>query len=117
MNKYFKRAEFACKCGCGYSTVDYELLNVLTDIRIHFDSAVTITSGCRCKKHNTEIRNSASNSRHLYGIAADFKVKTIKADTVVEYLIKKYPDSYGIGRYIGWTHIDVRTGIGRWSNK
>ncbi|EAS4214514.1 serine/threonine protein kinase, partial [Salmonella enterica] len=25
ISKYFKRSEFACKCGCGQDTVDAEL--------------------------------------------------------------------------------------------
>ncbi|WP_459594920.1 D-Ala-D-Ala carboxypeptidase family metallohydrolase, partial [Enterobacter hormaechei] len=51
LNQYFKRSEFACRCGCGTSTVDAELLQVITDVREKF-GPVVINSGHRCVKHN-----------------------------------------------------------------
>lgn len=64
LNKYFKRREFACRCGCGTSTVDAELLQVVTDVREHFGSPVVITSGHRCAKHNANV-GGAKSSMHL----------------------------------------------------
>jgi len=29
---YFKRGEFVCSCGCGFDTVDVDLLPVLIDL-------------------------------------------------------------------------------------
>lgn len=113
LNKYFKRREFACKCGCGTSTVDAELLKVITEVREHFEAPTSITSGHRCAKHNANV-GGAKNSVHMTGKAADIKVSGIHPSVVADYLEKKYPSQYGIGRYASFTHIDVRDGKSRW---
>lgn len=113
LNKYFKRREFACKCGCGTSTVDAELLQVITDVREHFGRPVIINSGHRCFKHNANV-GGARNSQHLTGKAADIRVAEFAPRTVAAYLEEKYPDKYGIGRYHNFVHIDVRDGKARW---
>lgn len=111
--KYFKRTEFLCGCGCGFGTVDYELAEVLDDVREHFDSAVFVTSGCRCAAHNRRV-GGAPDSEHLRGTAADIKVDGVPAATVYDYLSTKYPGRYGLGRYPTWTHVDVRLRAARW---
>lgn len=113
LNKYFKRKEFACRCGCGTSTVDAELLQVVTDVREHFGVPVVITSGHRCAKHNANV-GGAKNSMHLTGKAADIKVQGVIPYRVWSYLTARYPNKYGIGSYPNFTHIDVRDGCARW---
>lgn len=113
LNKYFKRSEFACRCGCGTSTVDAELLQVITDVREHFGSPVVINSGHRCAKHNSSV-GGAKNSVHLTGKAADIRVIGMSPGNVRRYLENTYPDKYGIGGYATFTHIDVRDGKARW---
>lgn len=109
LSKHFKRSEFACHCGCGYDTVDAELLQVLQELREHFNQPINIVSGARCKIHNALV-GGATNSQHLYAKAADIKVNSIEPSAVADYLESKYPNCYGIGRYVSWTHIDVRSG-------
>ncbi len=116
MNQYFKRAEFACKCGCGADTVDAELLRIVTDVREYFEESVIIRSGMRCPRHNGEIGGSR-HSQHLLGKAADITVENVHADVVADYLQQTYPEQYGIGRYNGRTHIDVRLTPARWDNR
>ncbi|MGL6084735.1 MAG: D-Ala-D-Ala carboxypeptidase family metallohydrolase [Enterobacterales bacterium] len=113
LNQYFKRKEFACKCGCGTSTVDAELLKVITDVREYFKRPVIITSGHRCSKHNANV-GGAKASIHMTGKAADIKVSEFAPRTVADYLEEKYPGKYGIGRYGNFTHIDVRDTKSRW---
>lgn len=114
MNKYFKRSEFACKCGCGTDTVDAELLAVLTDVREHFGAPVIINSAHRCLKHNVSV-GGAKGSVHLTGKAADIRVKGVPVDAVWKYLTTKYEGKYGIGRYPTFTHVDVRSTKARWN--
>ena len=114
LNKYFKRSEFACRCGCGTSTVDAELLQVVTDVREHFGIPVIVNSGHRCAKHNANV-GGAKNSVHMTGKAADIRVKGLAPSQVAFYLEQKYPNKYGIGRYANFTHIDVRDGKARWN--
>lgn len=118
----FKASEFYCHCAykdCNAKDdelIDPSLVMVLQDVREHFGKPIQITSGLRCRQHN-KVVGGAVSSRHVPeygGYAADFKVKGINADDVAEYLEKKYPTKYGIGRYRGRTHLDTRQTKGRW---
>lgn len=110
----FSRKEFRCKCGvCDQVAVDYELLAVLEDLRAHFSSPVTITSGNRCPTHNRR-EGGSEGSKHLLSIASDIRVKGISAKRVYEYLDGAYPNKYGMGLYPSWVHIDVRPERARW---
>jgi hypothetical protein len=109
--KYFKRSEFACKCGkCGGFPAEpsLELARVLDKLREHFGNPAHINSGVRCKAHNKAV-GGASNSQHLYGTAAD--IATIEGTTPAEmyaYAEKLLPNTGGIGIYNWGIHIDVR---------
>jgi len=113
VSKHFKRREFACKCGCGFSTVDGELLLVLESIRSYFNEPVTINSACRCPMHNAN-EGGRPNSAHLMGIAADIVVKNVSPERVESFLMEMYPDRYGRKGYNTFTHIDVREPFAHW---
>lgn len=116
--KYFKRSEFKCKCGkyCnGFPEEPSEkLVKLLDQIRGHFNAPVTITSGVRCKTHNTNV-GGASSSQHLKGTAADIKVKGVQPEDVAAYAETLLPGTGGIGRYGTFTHVDVRSSKSRWN--
>lgn len=111
--KYFKRSEFACNCGCGFSTVDYELAEVLDELREHFGQPITITSGCRCPSWNKKV-GGEPKSKHMEGIAVDIQVRNINPNIVYSWLNSKYPNTYGLGLYSTWVHVDVREEKARW---
>lgn len=106
ISPHFKRPEFACKCGCGFDTVDTVLLEALEAIRSHFASPVIITSACRCIAHNAAVGGSPS-SQHLLARAADIYVKEIEPKEVADYAERL---GLSIGRYDAFTHIDSRSG-------
>ena len=106
-SEYFDRSEFACTCGCGFDTVDYELLRCLEYIREHFDKPVIVDSGCRCPAYNSRIPNSSPNSQHLLGRAADIRVAGIEPSLVQE--LAEQMEVGGLGKYNTFTHIDTRT--------
>lgn len=112
LSRHFSRIEFVCRCGCGMDTVDSELIAVLELIRERF-GPVHIISGNRCKEHNKAV-GGADDSQHLYSKAADILSKGHKPKEVVEWLDKQFPDTYGIGEYDTWVHVDVRKERGRW---
>lgn len=112
--KYFKRKEFACKCGCGFDTVDYKLLEIVENVRAHFNKPTTITSGCRCEKHNKSV-GGASGSFHTIGKACDLKVKDTDPLEVYKFIDNKYPNTFGLGLYNSWVHVDSRTNKARWN--
>lgn len=107
LNKYFKRSEFACKCGCGFDTVDFDLLNIVTTIRTNFNKPTFITSGCRCVHHNLAI-GGATNSFHLEAKASDIRVKDIEPIEIYDFLCSEFPNKYGFILYSNWVHIDSR---------
>ncbi len=111
MNRFFQRSEFACRCGCGYDTVDAELLKRLTIIRQRF-GPVTINSGCRCVTHN-EREGGSPKSQHLLGRAADIKVTGVSPREIYEF----YDEAFSTGgahAYETFTHVDTRNHRARW---
>lgn len=115
LSAHFARSEFACSCGCGYNTVDTELLTMLEIVRQHFDAPVTITSACRCPTRNAEV-GGAENSQHLIGRAADIQISGIEPREVADYIDNMWPDTYGLGRYGVFTHLDSRVPRARWGS-
>ena len=115
LSKNFSDVEFECQCGCGTGRVTEDLVRVLQEVRNHFGKSVTITSGIRCVSHNKNV-GGASKSKHIKGIAADFKIKGIKPQVVYEWICDKYPESFGIGLYSRWVHLDVRKVKARWGS-
>lgn len=113
LSQHFSRSEFACQCGCGFDTVDIQLLEALENVREYFKAPVTITSGCRCESHNYKI-GGASDSQHTKGRAADFKVQGKTPQEVHDFLCRMYPDRFGIGLYDSWVHFDSRSQKARW---
>ena len=117
ISQHFARSEFACQCGtCPQSkdpTVDVTLIQILEELRRHFDTPITVTSGVRCKSHNSASGGSVF-SKHLEGKASDVLLKGVTPDRVYKYLFERYPDSYGFGKYETFTHIDSRSLKARW---
>ena len=120
LTRSFSRWEFACKCGCGFDTVDTVLLSILQHLRDHWAKPIAISSGCRCPKYNAskEVKGY-KNSQHKRGRAADFTVKDVLPKTVQKYLIHildSVDEGNGIGSYDKFTHIDTRSGKkARWT--
>ena len=114
VSEHFKVQEFAQKdYRCDRILIDTELVEVLEDVRTYFNNPVIITSGYRTPEYNKKV-GGVKNSQHTKGTAADIKVKTVQAKAVQNYLSKKYPNKYGIGRYNNFTHIGVREKKARW---
>lgn len=115
ISEHFSRSEFSCRCNCGFDTVDAELLNVLEEIRSHFNAPVKITSGCRCEAYNKTV-GGKKYSQHLFGRAADIQVEYKGPIFVAEYAEYVMPNTGGIGRYTTFTHLDTRSGKARWGS-
>lgn len=105
------RSEFACKCGCGFDTVDHALAELLQVVRDHFRKPVRITSGCRCEEWNRQ-QGGKPRSQHLIGRAADFTVDGVTSSEVHAFLAM-HMDAGGLKNYGGWVHVDTRSGYWR----
>lgn len=111
----FKVREFACSDGSDVIFVSEGLVAVLQQIRSHFKAPVTITSGYRTVAYNSKLKNASPNSQHLYGLAADIKVKGVAPAKVAAYAETLLPKSGGIGIYDTFVHVDVRKTRSRWN--
>lgn len=109
--KYFKRSEFACKCGgkyCnGYPAEPKEkLIMVAENVREHFGKPMPVSSGLRCTRHNANV-GGVSNSRHLSGKAMDFCVPGVSAATVLAYVKQQKDIRYAYAIDGSYVHMDI----------
>ncbi len=109
--KHFTRDEFKCKCGgahCkGFPVEPQEkLVRVLDEIRKNLGGAATVTSGVRCTRHNANV-GGVSNSRHLSGKAADFRVVGKTANQILAEAQKHPEVRYAYKIDSKHVHIDI----------
>lgn len=109
----FRVKEFACTDGSDPIFIDSDLVTILQKIRAHFGKTVTITSAYRTPGKNKAV-GGTTYSQHLYGRAADIKVKGVSPKKVAQYAETLLKNKGGIGTYSTFTHIDVRTTKARW---
>jgi hypothetical protein len=98
LTKNFSRWEFACRCGCGFNTVDFELLINLQVLRDEINSPINIISGCRCPKHNLNV-GGATNSQHMKAKAADITT-SLPPQEIYNILNKKFMRRFGLRLWI-----------------
>lgn len=114
----FTRQEFECPCGCSAQIVDKELVDKLQSIRDKVCKPLVITSGYRCPAHNKAV-GGASNSRHLYGTAADWRTQDRSMNPVALGILAAAQGFGGIGIYWrtatdAFVHADTRAGPVWW---
>ena len=117
--KYFKKQEFACKCGkyCnGYPVdIDMNMVKIADKIRHIIGKPVPVNSGIRCKTHNANV-GGVSNSQHLLGKAADLGCPAGCTPTQMASIAEEIMgDTGGIGTYPWGIHIDTRATKSRWN--
>lgn len=110
----FRVKEFACADGSDPIFISPDLVSVLQQIRAHFGKPVMITSAYRTPAHNAKV-GGVANSQHLYGVAADIKVKSVSPTRVAQYAEQILINTGGIGVYETFVHIDVRPTKSRWN--
>jgi uncharacterized protein YcbK (DUF882 family) len=110
----FRVKEFACTDGSDPIFIDSDLVNILQKIRTHFGKSVTITSAYRTPLKNKAVGGQVY-SQHLYGKAADIRVKGVTPKKVGQYAETLLKNKGGIGIYNTFTHIDVRDTKARWN--
>lgn len=126
-NKYFRLDEFKCKCGkCEIpsNVPSDELIDLLVQIREHYNKPIIINSGYRCPEHNAKV-GGAKTSQHTIGSAVDFIVKGVKTEEVYNFILEKWgeePLGIAIKRnannpHAGFVHLDTRGKKARWEYK
>ncbi|WBK39772.1 endolysin [Desulfofustis phage LS06-2018-MD01] len=104
----FSRLEFACKCGCGFDTIDYAQLVELQTIRTLSNGKIIITSGCRCVNYNEWI-DGAPKSQHLIGRATDIISEVLSPKQLFDLLNTLKDGKGGLILYDDFVHTDSRT--------
>ena len=111
LTRNFSYDELKCrgkKC-CGSSCpMDTRFMEALQILRSHIGIPFTVTSGFRCRVHNSRIRGSANNSSHTKGLAADIKVKGMTPREVYN-IAKRLPEfsTASFGVYNSFLHIST----------
>ncbi len=128
---HFNRREFACKCGCGFDTVDVIIIRFLTHLRNKLSGfyihpvRIIINSGCRCIPHNETVQFSkndryvpyTSHSQHLFARAVDFKVQVKSSANWYDVPTKEYQrfvfeidfEDFYIDQHVEFFHVDNRS--------
>jgi len=107
LSPHFAETEFSCRC-CGLVRVNPLLVHLLEQLRGQLGGKpVVVSSAYRCAVHNLAV-GGAIQSQHLLGNAADIAVAGI-APRAVAAAAEKLSFA-GVGRYSGFTHVDVRVG-------
>lgn len=114
VSEHFKLREFKCHDNSRVVVLNSELVSVLELARQHFGKVIKINSGYRTVAYNSMLKNSSPNSQHTHGNAADIVVSGVKPIDVYNYFNSNYPDTYGVGIYNTFVHIDVRPSKARW---
>ena len=111
LSAHFRRAELACRCGCGLLNVSPTLLQLAEKVRAILQTPMIVTSGTRCVSHNASVGGSPT-SKHLQGLAMDFYCRTLSPTAVYNAVVKawhdgKLPELGGVGLYDWGVHIDI----------
>ena len=102
--KHFKKREFACKCGCGFNDISFELVMELEDIREKLGIPLRINSGCRCAAYNKKV-GGKPDSAHVRGLAADVQINGgIMRYSFLLLALRKFQR---VGIYGTFCHVDV----------
>lgn len=109
--EYFKKSEFACKCGGKYckgypAEMKEKVVKVADRTRRHFGKQATISSGLRCNQHNANV-GGVSNSRHKLGKAIDFSIAGKSSAQVLTYVQKQPEIRYAYAIDGEFVHMDV----------
>ena len=114
--KWFKRAEFRCKCGgryCnGYPAEMQEAVVKIADAaRAHFGRPGHIISGLRCQQWNAH-EGGVENSQHMYGEAIDLRIDGVDSETLRQFVASQPGHRYSYRINSTNVHFDINK-VGR----
>lgn len=93
----------------------FDLLSAMqthATIRADFPVRITLTSGYRTARRNRGIEGAAFHSQHIRGRAADISLTGLSHAATAR--LAEIMRAHGIGRYAGFTHVDVGPPGRRW---
>ena len=120
--KYFKKSEFACKCGGRYcngypAEINMDMVRAADKIRERLGVPLNVNSGLRCQQWN-RIQGGATSSRHMYGDACDLgKPEGVTVEQMLDAAEDVVGSSGGVGASSWGIHIDKRGSKARWDER
>lgn len=107
--KNFNKKEFRCPKYCSGFPVEmkHQTIEVLQRARDYFNSPCLVSSGIRCKKYNNALKNSAENSKHLYGKAIDCSINGISGNKLKRFFKKQPEVKYTYIIKKNWVHFNI----------
>src|SRR5690625_1195402 len=99
--------------------IDIRLFDLLATIQTVLSviesspAQIVLNSGYRTPERNRTIEGAAANSQHIHGRAADIVIPGISHDVLRD--AAEIAAAPGLGRYPGFTHVDVGPPGRRWS--
>lgn len=114
--KWFKREEFACKCGrryCnGYPAEMQEAVVKIADAaRAHFGRPAHVISGLRCRQWNAH-EGGVANSQHMYGEAIDLRIDGVGSEELRQFVATQPGHRYSYCINTTNVHFDINK-VGR----
>lgn len=120
----FNEREFRCRDidrrlrGASYCNgsvgkgIDLRLIQGLEELRARIGRPINVSSGYRCPAYNRYLAGTASNSQHMYGVAADIWIQGMSSEQIM-VVVEELDIGTGRGLYPGQgiVHIDVRRGL------
>lgn len=107
LSKNFKVKEFRSRTH-PFVIVNYELCEILQQLRDYFNKPINVNSGYRTTSHNTSVGGSY-NSAHLIGCAADISMSSVKAEQIAQAAERMFGQKINIGLHTkeNYVHIDT----------
>ena len=104
----FTVEELNCKCGCGWSIIQYNLVHRLQVIRDIAEEPIKVLSGGRCATHNLAV-GGTPGSYHLKGEAVDWCLASgnkVRLKWLAE-LLKDWSGGFHYYEDRGFIHCDI----------
>jgi len=120
----FSLHEFRCRDGSDVPDEYMDNVRLLAEnlqvLRDYIGCPIRVISGYRSPSYNTKI-GGARKSQHMVAKAGDIKVSGMSPDQVRDAILQLIESGQmmqgGVGRYVTFTHYDVRGRKARWSGK
>jgi uncharacterized protein YcbK (DUF882 family) len=122
LTKNFSLREFRCRDGSDVPPEYMDNVRLLAKnlqvLRDHIGLPIRVISGYRSPPYNRKI-GGARKSQHMLAKASDIKVDGMHPDDVRSTILQLIEEGKmmqgGVGRYLTFTHYDVRGRKARWS--
>lgn len=120
LSRNFSVKEFSCKCPCGRSLMDDELVKSLQKLRLRYGQPIYLTSAYRCEMHNIKV-GGAPRSLHKKGMAVDIDLSKMGGSDLIRLIrlsqdpVEGFRMFNGLGLGDNKLHLDIRSDPVAWS--